>query len=101
MAVPQWMPVDVKERIRDQKPLQIIDVREPGEYRFGHIPGSKLIPLGQLQSRYKEIDADVEAVIVCASGNRSSMACDLLKRLGYEKVHNLMGGMSYWDGDVE
>ncbi len=101
MSISQWMSVDVKERMKSQQPLQIIDVRQPGEFRSGHIPGAKLIPLGELPARYQEIDPQVESVIVCASGGRSSTACRMLGGAGYAKVHNLLGGMSAWDGNVE
>ena len=101
MGISQWMSVDVKERMKSQQSLQIIDVRQPGEFRSGHIPGAKLIPLGELPVRYKEIDPHVESVIVCASGGRSSTACQMLGSVGYAKVYNLLGGMSAWDGHVE
>lgn len=97
----QWMPVDVKEQMKKNKTLQIIDVREPSEFSSGHIPGAKNIPLGQLTQRYKEIDANLESAIVCLSGGRSSRACEFLEGVGYAKIHNLMGGMSRWDGAVE
>lgn len=101
MGVPQWMSVDVKEYIRSNKQLQIIDVRQPGEYMSGHIPGAQLIPLNELPARFKEIDPNKESVIVCHSGGRSSMACEFLQGQGYGKIHNLLGGMSMWDGEVE
>ncbi len=101
MSVPQWMHVDVKEQVKKNGALQIIDVREPGEFASGHIPGAKSIPLGQLMDRYKEIDPTIESVIVCLSGSRSARACEFLQRVGYRQIHNLMGGMSRWDGDVE
>lgn len=101
MSVPQWLPVDLKERLRSGQPLQIIDVRQPDEFAYGHIPGAKLIPLGELSKRMQEIDKNTDSVMVCRSGGRSSMASDLLQQAGYNKVHNLMGGMSMWDGDVE
>ncbi|MCY0892883.1 MAG: rhodanese-like domain-containing protein [Acidibacillus sp.] len=100
MAVPQWMPIDVKERLKENKNLQIIDVREPYEYNSGHIPGAISIPLGQLQERHSEIDKNSEAVIVCLSGGRSSSACNFLQSAGFKNIYNLMGGMSGWDGDV-
>lgn len=101
MAFQQWLSVDVKEHLRSGSSLQIIDVREPHEFRNGHIPGAKLIPLGQLQRRLDEIDKQQETVLVCHSGNRSGVACDFLDRIGFRNVRNLMGGMSSWDGQVE
>jgi len=100
MAVQQWMPVDVRQRMKERRPLQIIDVREPSEFASGHIPGAKLIPLGQLMHRTSEINPNEECVVVCRSGSRSSMACQFLQQQGFHNVHNLMGGMVYWDGEV-
>lgn len=101
MMIPQWASNELRKRIGSEQPLQIVDVRQPGEYASGHIPGSKLIPLGELPGRLSEIDPHVEAVIVCHSGGRSSQACDFLMRHGYENIRNLRGGMMFWDGDVE
>jgi rhodanese-related sulfurtransferase len=97
----QWMPVDLKEHMAKDKSLQIIDVREPGEFASGHIPGAKNIPLGQLQERHREINPDKPAVMVCLSGGRSSRACEWLESKKYHKIYNLLGGMSGWDGSVE
>lgn len=97
----QWMPVDVKEQMKNNKNLQIIDVREPSEFSGGHIPGAKNIPLGQLSLRYQEIDANKETAVICLSGGRSSRACEFLSGVGYAKIHNVMGGMSSWDGPVQ
>ncbi|WDL98772.1 rhodanese-like domain-containing protein [Alicyclobacillus sp. ALC3] len=99
--ITQWTANDVQQRMTTGQPLQIIDVRQPGEYMSGHIAGSKLIPLGELPGRLTEIDPNIEAVIVCHSGGRSSQACDFLLRNGYEQIRNLRGGMMFWDGDVE
>ena len=77
--------------------LLIVDVREPYEYKEGHIPGSKLIPLGQLTQRLNELDdKDQEIIMVCRSGSRSSSASQQLAKLGYKKIFNLRGGMMGW-----
>lgn len=101
MTIQQWNSNDVKKHIASHKSLQIIDVRQPGEYASGHIPSAKLIPLNELAARYKEIDPNVDTVVVCQSGGRSSQACDFLSRQGYQKIHNLNGGMMFWDGEVQ
>jgi len=79
----------------------IIDVREPDEYAgaLGHIPGSWLIPLGELERRAAEIAKDAKdrpVVTVCRSGARSAQAVVILKRAGFRDVANLMGGMLRW-----
>lgn len=78
----------------------IIDVRESYEYERGHIPGAKLIPLGQIPKRINEIDKNKNIVVVCASGGRSSKAAGYLGNEGY-KVSNMMGGMMAWSGPTK
>lgn len=94
-------PVDVNERLKKGEKLNIVDVREDAEVATGIIPGAKHIPLQELSQRYTEIDPNQETIMVCRSGNRSSMACQFLLGMGYHKVKNMMGGMNYWQGDVE
>jgi rhodanese-related sulfurtransferase len=77
----------------------IVDVREPAEFRAGHIPGAKLIPLGQLAGRTGEIPRDRRVVCVCRSGRRSAAAVRLLRSLGVD-AYNLHGGMRDWPGRV-
>lgn len=81
--------------------LVIIDVREPAEYAFGHIPGAISIPLGQLEERAATLDAGAEIAIVCRTGNRSDMACNMLAAKGFTRLKNVIPGMSQWKGEVE
>lgn len=88
--------VEAQERIKNEgKNLFLLDVRQPEEYKQGHIAGSKLIPLGELSNRLKEIPQDKEILCICRSGSRSSMAASQLAQAGY-KVINLSGGMMSW-----
>lgn len=73
----------------------LIDVRESSEYRNGHAPGAKLISLGSLESKFKEIPKDRDILVICQSGMRSSQAASILARAGYN-VTNVSGGMSNW-----
>jgi rhodanese-related sulfurtransferase len=77
-----------------RKPL-LLDVRQPEEYREGHIPGATLIPLGDLASRMNDLPKDREIICVCRSGNRSGSATQRLRAAGYNAV-NLQGGMISW-----
>jgi hydroxyacylglutathione hydrolase len=77
------------------KPL-ILDVREPWEYAQGHIPGAKLMPLGQLSSLVAELEPSQPVAVVCASGNRSQSAASLLGQKGFTKIYNLQDGMYGW-----
>jgi rhodanese-related sulfurtransferase len=73
----------------------LVDVRQPEEYRQGHINGAKLVPLNQLGGRMKELPAGREIVCVCHSGNRSRTAARKLAAAGFKAV-NLRGGMIAW-----
>jgi rhodanese-related sulfurtransferase len=71
----------------------VLDVREPWEYEAGHVPGSVLIPLGELGSRLQELPNGEAIYIICRSGNRSQQAAQLLVRAGFAHIHNVQGGM--------
>ena len=73
----------------------VIDVREPGEYVEGHVPGARLIPMGQLSSRLDELDRSGTVYVVCASGNRSGAMTDFLRQAGYDAI-NVAGGTGGW-----
>jgi rhodanese-related sulfurtransferase len=74
----------------------LLDVRQPEEYKQGHISGAELIPLGELAQKMRRIPRDREVICVCHSGNRSSVAARQLAAAGY-KVSNLRGGMISWE----
>lgn len=86
----------LKEMMQSNKELQLVDVREPYEFESGNIPGAKLIPLGEFQGRYAEVDKSKPVVFICRSGARSRMACQFASAQGYES-YNLTGGMMDWD----
>ena len=74
----------------------VVDVREPWEYKQGHVPGAILIPLGQLSSRLGELDPEKPVAVICASGSRSQSAAALLGQKGFKTVYNVSGGTSAW-----
>ncbi|MFG6147044.1 sulfurtransferase TusA family protein [Halobacillus sp. B23F22_1] len=78
----------------------VLDVRESAEYAFGHIPGSKSIPLGELDERMSEIGDTKNIYVVCRTGNRSDMAAQKLAAKGYNHVYNVVPGMSGWSGET-
>ncbi|MCK5697765.1 MAG: rhodanese-like domain-containing protein [Gammaproteobacteria bacterium] len=79
----------------------ILDVREDSEYQSGHIKDSIHIPMGALASRITELDKykNKNVILGCRSGSRSGRACGILKKHGFEKVHNLQGGVLAWEKD--
>ena len=73
----------------------LLDVREDDEWRAGHAPQARHVPLGSLANRQEDIPVDAPLVAVCRSGQRSSTAATALSRAGYDVV-NLAGGMKGW-----
>jgi rhodanese-related sulfurtransferase len=73
----------------------VVDVREPAEFREGHVPGATNISMGQLTARLGEIERNRPLHVVCASGNRSRAMADVLTANGFEAI-NVAGGTSAW-----
>lgn len=94
-SVPTITASELNEKLKFGKHPLVLDVRQPEEFRTGHISGAKLIPLNELQRRIKELPKGREIVCVCASGNRSTSATKTLAKEGYT-VFNLSGGMTAW-----
>jgi sulfur-carrier protein adenylyltransferase/sulfurtransferase len=94
-------PVELKKRLDAGDKLFILDVREPNEYQINRIPGSTLIPLGDLPRRYQELPTDVEIIAHCKMGGRSAKAQDYLKTVGITNVKNLKGGILEWVDKVD
>ena len=93
--VPAIEPADLKRLLAGNgRSVNIIDVREPYEYEISRLPGSKLIPLGQLMDHVNELDSSKEYVVHCRSGARSAKAIRQLQSLGFKKLKNLNGGIN-------
>jgi len=94
-SVSSIKPLELNEKLKNGTRPLVIDVRQPDEYRSGHIAGAKLIPLDTLSRRIKELPQNREIVCVCASGNRSNSATRILVKAGFKAV-NMQGGMLSW-----
>ncbi len=86
---------EVKPLLEGNKIL-MLDVREPSEVASGIIPGAVHIPLGELPSRYQEIDASRPVVVYCAHGIRSFQGAYFLRTQGFEGTRSLSGGIVQW-----
>jgi sulfur-carrier protein adenylyltransferase/sulfurtransferase len=93
--------VELKRRMDAGERLQIVDVREPNEYQINRIPGTTLIPLGELPRRYQELDLDREIILHCKMGGRSAKAQDFLRTVGVTNTKNLKGGVLAWIDQVD
>jgi molybdopterin/thiamine biosynthesis adenylyltransferase/rhodanese-related sulfurtransferase len=97
-VVPEQGPAEVKKRLDAGEPLVVVDVRDPDEYRDGHIEPAANISRGFLEFRIGTVASDpaTPLVLYCQTGLRSMLAARQLKELGYEKVVNLQGGFQKW-----
>ena len=87
---------ELLQAVSDGEAPLVLDVREPWEFRRVHVPGAKLLPLGQLSERIGELDPQRPVAVICASGNRSQSAAALLAQKGFQKVFNVAGGTNAW-----
>lgn len=92
-------PSEVQARLQSGDTLYMLDVREPNEWAAGHVAGALHIPVGQLSERRHELDPKRELIVMCRSGNRSGLACELLEEMGYQ-VTNMTGGLNDWTGEL-
>ncbi len=77
--------------------LKILDVRDKSEWEEGHIKGATHIPYYFLVQRLQELDNTQPLALICASGQRSSIACSLLQKNGFTQLFNVVGGMDAWN----
>ena len=94
-------PPELKRKMDRKDGFFLLDVREPHEVQICQIPGSRLIPLGQVPARVHELNSADDIVVYCRSGQRSGKAVDFLKKAGFRKVKNLRGGILAWSDQVD
>lgn len=99
--VPVVSARELKARLDRGDKIVLLDVRETFEWDIARIPGSKLIPLGELASRMSELDSADEMVLICKIGPRSVTAIRELQKAGFSKLFNLEGGIRAWSDDVD
>jgi rhodanese-related sulfurtransferase len=72
----------------------LLDVRASAEYEDSHIDGAINIPVADLRTRYKDLNKDIPHILICSSGNRSSLGTSILRQHGFENLYNVFGGMT-------
>ena len=108
---------EAKQRIREVTPDEVramrargedhvlLDVREPDEVAMGRVPGAMAIARGVLESAVEaRVPRGRPVVVYCASGNRSALAADTLRQMGYAEVASMRGGIRGWSdagGEIE
>jgi rhodanese-related sulfurtransferase len=103
MNIRQILPQDVKALLSTGSPVVLLDVRQPDEHAYCHLPGSLLIPLGELATRYEEVEIPDDALVVvyCHHGVRSLSGVGILQQAGIRNVASMAGGIEAWSLTVD
>jgi hydroxyacylglutathione hydrolase len=88
--------MSVHELNERKSSLQIVDVRGPGEWKKGHVPGARHIFVAEVRKRMSELDPKRPTVVYCGSGYRSSIAASILKPAGFNDLWNVPGSWEAW-----
>ena len=94
---------ELQKMVKENKEVLILDVRTVDEFRSGHIPKSKNIPVQELSSKVGTLDSykNDEVIVYCASGARSASVARVLSRNGFNKIYNLSGGIFSYRGKLK
>ena len=105
-TIPEITITQAREELDQGQARLLLDVREPAEWEQGHIPGALLAPRGMLEwyadptTPYAKAELttkrDGRIIVACASGGRSALATETLKKMGYPNVVNMAGGFNAW-----
>lgn len=99
--VPEMTVEELCARIRSGNAPMLLDVREPYEWEIARLPGARLLPLSELESRMSELDSAEEMVLYCKLGPRSEQAVRQLQAAGFAKLWNLRGGLAEWAEKID
>ncbi len=90
------MTVRELDERRQKGDLQVLDVRTPGEWQGGHVPGAVYIFLPELEQKLSKLDKKKPVAVYCDSGYRASLAASILERNGFAEVFNVVGSWKAW-----
>jgi len=92
----RWVDADEAKTMLESGQVQLIDVREQWEYKSGHIPGARNVPLNTLLRQPRQFLTSDNLLFVCAVGERSAVGCEMAASLGFKRVYNISGGTNDW-----
>ena len=105
-TIPEVTVAQAKAELEQGQAGLLVDVREPAEWDKGHIPGAVFAPRGMLEwyadptTPYAKPELttkrDARIIVQCATGGRSMLAAETLKKMGYTNVVNMVGGFNEW-----
>jgi rhodanese-related sulfurtransferase len=95
-------PTEFVARRTSGEPMTLLDVREDWEIGLAPVPSEVVhIPMGEISDRVKELDPNVDTVVICRSGGRSAQVAHFLEHQGFKSVSNLTGGILAWSRDLD
>jgi rhodanese-related sulfurtransferase len=103
VAILQLQPTDLRDWLVDNaRPAPVlVDVREPWEVQMCHIENSTTIPMNSIADRIASLDPSANTVVICHHGARSMQVAVFLERAGFNKLHNLSGGIDAWARQID
>jgi len=93
-SIKQMSAEELHSKIVSGADFMLVDVRAPGEFADTHITGAINIPVADLRFRHSELDPSKSIVLICSSGNRSSLGTSILEQFGFNNLANVAGGMT-------
>jgi len=90
---------DVAAKLGGADAPYLLDVRAEKEFESGHVEGAVNLPLNRLEEELASVPKDRDVVVICRSSYRSSTACSLMRRAGYTRVADMVGGMNAWSAN--
>ena len=100
MEIIEISPTDVKKKMDSSNKLVLIDVRTKEERKIATL-GGIFISLDLLNTQIKDLDPNIETIVYCHHGGRSSQAVTFLKQCGFKDVKNLSGGIDRWSCELD
>lgn len=96
-------PQQLADWLNDPQRAQpvLLDVRQPAEFDICRIEGAQLMPMRVVPARFMDLDRQAETVVICHHGARSFQVAAFLEAQGFERVHNLTGGVDAWRLEVD
>ncbi len=91
---------ELKHKLQENIPLQLLDVRTAREFASGHVQGARLVPLDELREHMATLDTEQETVVYCKVGLRGYVASRILQQEGFRSVTNLTGGILSYSKDT-
>ncbi len=96
-SIPEVTAREVQDQLARGEPIVLIDVREQNEWSLGHAAPAIYIGRGVLESQIEaRVPRDARVVLICASGNRSALAAQVLHSMGYTQAASMAGGFRDW-----